>query len=383
MTTQGVFERTLLLLYEAALTDDKWVAAAASINDVIRTNGHSLSYANPSPPANPKVLLSRFFVGAERRDDMEELYFSDYYGRDEAIPRLHGLRDGELAYRSDLYTDQEKKTSVVYNEFRCTYGTQHGLYVGLDGLDGGAVVLSLGNSTEGGSWGHDQIRTIKRLAPHLRQFARVRHAMAQARALSASLTELLDNGRSGFIQLDHRGRILEANDRAREILLERDGLRDSGGVLAAGIPAENAELQRLLATALPAYGGQAAGGSMKITRTKTPTPLVLEVCPVRTGSADRRMGDVAALVLLVDPAARPRIDPAFAARVLGLSPAESRVAVDLAAGHTITGIAAELGCAESTVRTHVRRAYRKLSVRKQTELVRMIMSLEALTGSLR
>ena len=216
MATQDAFDRTLMLLYEAALTDDKWVMAAASINEVIGANGHSLSYANPSPPANPEVLLSRFFVGPERRDDMEELYFRDYYRCDEAIPRLHGLRDGELAYRSDLYTQQEKKTSVVYNEFRCTYGTQHGLYVGLDGLEGGAVVLSLGNSTEGGSWGHGQIRTIKRLAPHLRQFARARHAMAQAGALSASLSALLENGRSGFIQLDRRGRILEANDRGAE-----------------------------------------------------------------------------------------------------------------------------------------------------------------------
>lgn len=383
MTTQDAFDRTLLLLYEAALTDDMWVTAAASINDVIGTNGHSLSYANPSPPDNPEVLLSRFFIGSERRDDMEELYFRDYYWRDEAIPRLHGLRDGELAHRSDLYTDREKKTSSVYNEFRRKYGTQHGLYVGLDGLDGSAVVLSLGNSTERGCWGHGQIRTIKRLAPHLRQFARVRHAMAQARALSASLTELLENGRSGFIQLDHRGRILEANDRARKILLERDGLCDAGGALAAGMPAENTELQRLLARALPPYGAQAAGGSMKITRAKTRTPLVLEICPVRTESADRRVGDVAALVLLVDPAARPRIDPAFAARVLGLSPAESRVAVDLAAGHTIAGIAAELGCAESTVRTYVKRAYRKLAVHGRTELVRRIMALEGLTGSRR
>ena len=383
MTTQDAFERTLALLYEAALTDGKWVSAAASINDVIGTNGHSLSYANPSPPDNPEVYLSRFFVGRERRADHEELYFRDYYWRDEAIPRLHGLRDGELAYRSDLYTDQEKKTSVVYNELRRPNETENGLYVGLDGLDGGAVVLSLGNSTEDGSWGHGQIRTIRRLAPHLRHFARVRHAMANAGALSASLTALLENGRSGFVQLNGRGRILEANDRARDILLKRDGLSDAGGTLVARLPGENAELQRLLAGALIPHGAQGAGGSVKITRTKTRTPLVLEICPVRTGGAGRRARDIAVLVLLVDPAARPRIDPAFAAAVLGLSPAESRVAVDLAAGQTIAGIAVELGCGESTVRTHVRRIYRKLAVHKQTDLVRRIMSLEALPGSRR
>ena len=261
--------------------------------------------------------------------------------------------------------------------------TENGLYVGLDGLDGSAVVLSLGNSTEEGSWGHRQIRTIRRLAPHLRHFARVRHAMANAGALSATLTALLENGRSGFVQLNGRGRILAANDRAREILLKRDGLSDAGGTLVARLPGENAELQRLLAGALTPYGAQGAGGSVKITRAKTRTPLVLEICPVRTDGAGRRARDIAVLVLLVDPEARPRIDPAFAAAALGLSPAESRVAVDLAAGQTIAGIAVELGCGESTVRTHVRRIYRKLAVHKQTDLVRRIMSLEALPGSRR
>ena len=64
--------------------------------------------------------------------------------------------------------------------------------------------------------------------------------------------------------------------------------------------------------------------------------------------------------------------------VWGLTPTESRVAVALATGQTAAGVAGELGCAESTVRTHVKRIYRKLGVRKQTELVRRVLSLEAL-----
>ena len=100
---------------------------------------------------------------------------------------------------------------------------------------------------------------LKRLAPHIRQFGRVRRAMADARALGASLAELLENRRSGIVQLDRRGRILEANDRARDILLKRDGLRDEKGVLAAGHQGENAELERLPAQALPAHGVQGTG----------------------------------------------------------------------------------------------------------------------------
>ena len=335
------------------------------------------------PGGEPEIHLSRFFVGTQRRDDLADLYYRDYFWRDEAIPRLYGLRDNELVQKSDLYTDQEKNTSAVYNEFRRVNGTQNGLFMGLDGLDGCSTVLSFGDSTEREGWGHDQIRVIKRLAPHIRQFARVRRALADAEALGASLMELLENRRSGIIQLDRRGRILEANDRARGILLKRDGLHDEQGVLAAGIQEENAELQRLLAQALPPYGVQGAGGSMKITRRKARMPLVLEIHPVQRMGTDYRAWRVGALVLVVDLATRPRVDPDLAAAVLGLTPTESRVAVAVATGQTVAGTADALGCAESTVKTHLKRVYRKLGIRKQTELVRRVLSLDALRGSFR
>ena len=383
MDAADKFERVLADLYKAALDDVQWVSAAGSINDMIQTNGHGLTYADLSLGVEPEIYLNRFFVGTRRREDLEHLYFRDYYWRDEAIPRLYGLGDGELAYRSDLYTDQEKKTSAVYNEFRRVNKTQNGLFMALDGLDGCAVVWSIGDSTEREGWGHDQIQAIERLAPHIRQFARVRHAMADAQALGDSLAKLLENRRSGFIQLDRRGRILEANDRARDILLKRDGLRDEQGVLAAEIQGEEEELQRLLARALPLYGVQGAGGSMKITRRKAGAPLVLEIHPVRQMGTDYRGWQVGALVLVVDPAARPRVDADLAACVLGLTPAESRVAVALATGQTVAGIADALGCAESTVNTHLKRVYRKQGIHKQTELVRRVLSLETLPKSFR
>ena len=205
--------------------------------------------------------------------------------------------------------------------------------------------------------------------------------MTDAEALGASLAELLENRGLGIIQLDRRGRILEANDRARDILLKRDGLCDEEGVLAAGNQVEHAELQRLLAQALPPYGVQGAGGALKITRDETVAPLVLEIHPVREMGRDYPAWEVGALVLVVDPAARLQVDPDLVAWVLGLTPTESRVALALAAGQTVAGIADTQGCAESTVRTHLKRVYRKQGIRRQTELVRMVVSLEILRES--
>ena len=383
MVAENRFERVLEDLYKAALGDVEWVLVAAQINDMIGTTGSSLTHVDLCQGADPEIHLSQFFVGTQRREDLEQLYYRDYYRRDEAIPRLHELGDCELAHKSDLYSDQEKKTSAAYNEFRRPNTTENGLFLALDGLDGSAVCCSFGNSNERGGWGSDQVRAIKRLAPHLRQFARVRRTVADAQALGASLAELLENGRSGFIQLDRRGRILEANDRARHILLKRDGLRDERGFLAAETREEDAKLQRLLAQALPPYRAHGAGGLMKITRRKTRAPLALEVHPVRRVGTGHRGWQIGALVLLVDPDARSRVDPELAAAVLGLTPKESVVAVAVAAGQTVAGIADELGCAESTVKTHLKRVYRKQGIHRRTELVRRILALEALRGPVR
>ena len=109
---------------------------------------------------------------------------------------------------------------------------------------------------------------------------RVQQALAGAGALGATLTELLDITGVGIIQLDGRGRIVAANDRARDLLRTGGGLFDEGGLLYARTPEDNAELQGLLTRALPRFGGQGAGGSTMVRRSAALPPLVLHVNPV-------------------------------------------------------------------------------------------------------
>ena len=158
---------------------------------------------------------------------------------------------------------------------------------------------------------------IERLLPHIRQFVRVRQALSDAGALGASLSELLDSTRSGVIQLERRGRIVEANDRARDMLRRGDGLFDRGGFLHARLPADNAALQGLLRRALPPFGSQGAGSSMLVRRSPGLPGLVLHLSPVVDRRPDFRARRVAALALVVDPASRPRIDPELVASAPG------------------------------------------------------------------
>lgn len=378
---QDLFERTVTALYEATLDDAKLPHAAGLVNEVTGTRGHSVGCGVSSLTGTPDILSARFYFGTERREDWERLYFNRYWRWDESVARLHRLPDGRVVPIPELYTESERKTSPAYCEFRRTIGAQNGLTVLLEIPEECRVAWSLADSVEDGGWAASQVRTIKRLVPHVRQFVRVRRALADAAALEASFLELLDNTRISVIRLDRRGRISEANDRARDLLREEDGLTDRGRFLSAETPAEDARLNGLLARALPPHDAQGFGGSMTITRRRAATPLILDIHPVRISDThDYRAGRAAALVIVVDPASRAKIDPEMAETALGLSPSESRVAVALAAGLGVPEIARATDRTEATVRWHMKRIFRRLGIRRQTELVRRILSLEVLRG---
>ena len=134
-----------------------------------------------------------------------------------------------------------------------------------------------------GGWESGQLERIRTLLPHLRQYVPMRAALEDAGVLGATLESLLDGGHLAVIQLDHRKRIVETNDRARQMLLEQDGIADRAASLQAAAPGDNARLQALLAEALPTASGQGQSGSMTLRRLAGPlepavaTPLVLSV----------------------------------------------------------------------------------------------------------
>lgn len=378
MSQQDPFGRILAALHDAAFDDSRWPASAALIDDACRTRGNLLVYGDGQSQDDAEIFMARFCYRGQRRQDMEREYFDVYHPRDERMPRLRRLPDSQLVHVRSLYTEQEVKSSAAYNEALPRSHTQNSLNVRMDGPEGSRIVWVLADSIDAGEWSPAQTELIQRLLPHLRQFVRVRHTLAEAGALGASLGGLLDNSAAGVIQLDRRGRIVAANDRARILLRRGDGLFDRKGSLNARAPADNAELQRLLARALPRFGGQGAGSSMMVRRPFDQPRLVLHVSPVADGETDIRARRVAALVLIVDPESRTRIDPALVAATLQLTPMESRVAVWLAEGKTVRNIAQALGRTENTVRWHMKNIFHKQGISRQFELAQLVLALAGL-----
>ena len=171
---------------------------------------------------------------------------------------------------------------------------------------------------------------------------------------------------------------MAANDRARAILQQGDGLVDRGGVLSASVLADRARLDRLIAAALPTSNAPAVSGSMRLRRASVLPPFVVHVKPVGVRQLNFGTPEVAAQLLLVEPGQGPRIDPVVVATTLGLTPMESRIAAWVAEGKNVREIAKLLGHTERSVRWHLHQVYHKHGLSGQVDLVRLVLSATVL-----
>ena len=165
------------------------------------------------------------------------------------------------------------------------------------------------------------------------------------------------------------------NDRARSLLRHGEGVSDEDGVLQARAPDDQGRLARLVAEALPTSSAVPVSGSMLLGRAAGVPPLVVHVKPVGVPSPDYGARPVAALVLPVEPGGHPRLEPDVVARTLGLTPAESQVAVWVADGKSVRDIATATGLTENAIYWHLKQIYRKLPISRQVDLVRLVLSI--------
>ena len=381
MSEWDTFESILASLHEAALDPDGWPRAAGSIDRVLGTHGSTLACGGGEWEDDTRLYFLWTCFRGERRQDRERLYLETYYPVDAAVPRLRRLPFDRLIRLADVYTEEERKSSEAYNALRNLLHAGNAINVRLKVPDGSRIMWHVKDPVDGEGWSSAQLDRVRRLLPYVRQTVSVRQTLAGTGALGATLTEMLDATGLGIVLLDGRGRIVEANDRARDLLRAGDRLLDRNGLLSARSPRDDDDLQKLLGRALPPFGAQGAGGSMVVRRSGVLPPLVLHVNPVGPQETGYPFSPAAALVLVRDPALGTDIDPAVVARALDLTEMESRVAVQLAQGMSVHEIAAATGRKESTIRSHVKRTFAKHGLSRQAELVRLVRPLVGAPGS--
>jgi len=168
----------------------------------------------------------------------------------------------------------------------------------------------------------------------------------------------------GVALLDENAGIHFVNNAARAILDAGDGLTNKSGKLAALRTGENRLLEALLRE-----GSAGATNVIQIERRSGAKSYgVLHVAAVTSATGDRSHA-----ILINDPDEPLAVSAARVQQLFGLTTAESMIAARCAAGVEPRDLAQELGISRLTLRTHLRSIFRKTGVKRQVELVILLL----------
>lgn len=213
-------------------------------------------------------------------------------------------------------------------------------------------------------------RRLQALLPHLRLALKIRDSLTRARRDQEALAAILDGWSAGLLVVDEGAHPVLLNQPARARLGAGDGLVLQQGRLATSSAAATARLRGMIADAAAgsAAARQSTSQALALERSSGgQPPLNVLVLPLAAPTL--------ALVLVTAPEDGPAVKPGWLQRLFKLTPAEARLAAEIAGGRSVEEAALRLRIGIGTARVHLKHIFSKTATRRQAELVCLLLRL--------
>jgi DNA-binding CsgD family transcriptional regulator/PAS domain-containing protein len=371
MTDDLTISQLLGTLYAAPTTPRLWEDFLRGTSDLIGAEKAALIAHDTTTNAH-RVFGSL----GDGMEELHDLYAERYWQYDEWTRRgTLKLATQKVLIGSEVWPEPAFKRSIFYNEFLKLIDICDVAGVGMAGAPGKFEVLSVYRGHADQEFSAEHIHVLEVLLPHLQIAMATRRRLLALELRLADIESAFNVLESAVVLLDAAGRVVLANEGARSILSQGQGLCLKNLKLIAQSQHEAATLRDLIAKAIATaeFKSIGGGGAMPVLRAGK-KPLQLLVSPLRSeGAALPGRGVVA--VFLSDPE-RSLAVPAEVLRTLfGLTPAEARLALSLFEGHSLSEAAELNRVGRETVKSQIASVFLKTGARRQSELVRLLARL--------
>ena len=370
----------LATLYAAPLEPGKW---QVFLDQLCALTDISSGYLVGSHPNQGNLVLAG---GGLNFDPEVFSLYNEHYGANDpyrapliANPRV-GLIQGE-----DLVPHTTLLESELYNEVLSRYDLEYMNILSCNCSSDSAELLSLWRSPKHGPLNKEAINLLETLLPHIQTALHLRTRVAASDTSNLFSETTLEAMSIAAFLVTREGRIRHRNQRAAAYLQHPnlqhpdlqhpDGLALLHGRLTTSNSLESAQLQQLIAGATSSSrDGALPGGAMKVSRNHAQPPLQIAVIPLPEHNLIA--GDEpSALVFVSDPSSSPKPRAVIMRQLYRLSPTESRLADLLMEGCEVREAAELLSITLETCRFHLKRILAKTGTSRQTELLRLMLSL--------
>ena len=370
-----VLHRIVQRAYDAALQPALWPEVLGSFCNLVGATSALFAFAKLSDP--------RGAIGASVRFDPEGArLYGEYFGTHDPWgleARKRGLFKAGVVLPSHAVVAYG---ALRRTEFHNDFGKRFGVVRGISGVilsnPDAASVLTVMRPDSKDEFDDAAVGLVQCLVPHLRRALSVHEKISEADGERAALAAALDRLACGVLLVDAGGAVVFANRAMDDILASADGLRLRQKRLRADRPDEDAQLRGLLhLSSLSALDGVRTD-ALRVSRPSGKRHFVIVAAPL----AASEMGFESPLphvrpsmiVFVSDPDRHPRPPIEGLRAMYHMTPGEARVAAALLTGASIGRVAEMLSISVSTARTHLAHILAKTSTRRQTELMRVLLT---------
>jgi DNA-binding CsgD family transcriptional regulator/PAS domain-containing protein len=214
------------------------------------------------------------------------------------------------------------------------------------------------------------------VAPHLLRALHISRLMQTAADRLASFAVAIDALPTAVFMLDRSALVIEANPAGERLLAGGELVRRRAGHLFAASDSATRALHGAVRAC--AEGREGAGAASVPLADAGQSPLALVVPLSQPGgylSGERHQAVAAVFVSGVE--APLRLPPELLRQRYALTPSELRIFMWIVEGRRVGDIADISGTSVNTVKTHIHRLLAKTGVRRQADLVRLVVSIAA------
>lgn len=362
------------LIYGAVAEPEGWAEVLVDVSDHLGALGGMLAYV---PPRGSKLPPTQILG---RLPEEPSVIFREHYAWNPWTLAVTKVPFGKAVSANSLVEPGSIRKTAFYADVLAPYGHEDILDINYRGfaVDGSVGGFGFCLSGRGTDQVEQRVHLLDRLSPHLCRALDASLLLGSRADGQRQLSAVLDLMPNAAVLLDRRGRIVQTNRAADDLLRRSDGIAfhaDGGLELVSALPGERQALSRALRDALAVASGLGTSLSepVRVSRPSGAAPLLVLAVPLPRSSHPflELAAQARVLVVIVDPAAKSRATVSSLQAAYDLTSAEARVALLLASGVPGAQMPAILGVTAATIKTHLRRCFEKTGTHSQVELSRL------------
>jgi len=372
MVSLEAFSELLEVLYSAPLDQEEWQRFFTLVCEyTLGKNGYFLC-------ADNHLGLSVRAVGGASH--YAQFTMDTYNQRYATSDPYHGalIRNARTGVfqGDDVFPDELLLQTEMYRELLAPTGIRYVTLVPLTLSVRRFEAISIWRAPEHGPMDDDCNHLLNLLVPHVQKALQIRQVLGVTQQRLAGAEAIADASSTAAFLLTRQGRIIHSNAAADALVSERSSLTLQNDALVATDRRSREALRAIfLKAASPTYAPSTATPvhALSLPCNDGRQPLQLLATPLPHTHHSLSGADL--LVLVTDPERTSSFPDSVLRALYGLTPAETEVANGLLMGYCLEEIASLRHVTLGTVRIQMKSLLSKTGINRQSELVRLLMTL--------